>query len=498
MVEERIIPTAKFAPLSRTGEIAGLSKAQLGLVLVALSWPVYLIVAHGDLGGAMRALFVWTLPVGVLAAGSIGGRSFLSIATLNGTFVLRKLTGQTKYLPRIRVSDYKKGKVKLPGAIGERAHFVEMRGIERGLGAGGIFVYDALAGKQTATAVIRVDSESWLNADDQEKANRAYAESEFCKRVASIKGIKRVSHYARTYEVSRNRLPAPDQISANSKVGELARIDHHELTNLTQLKTPVRRDVVIAITLSEKDSKSDIDSHGGGVLGTSRVLADRVAMVLGMLEDCGARYTDGKWMGKEDLWGAIRLAFEPTAGPWLDENNHQQPIEEPVSTWVEEFFTYLQTAEGFHRTYYMEKWPTTETEAGFLYPLIAEGDVPRTVTQIWEPENTNKTEKNVNNLLTSRGTVERINTALGRRASINHRVEAADLALQQHEMMMGYPNVRYSAWVTVHARSKEELQESSLWVHNAARRIHLRPFHGGHARAFATAAVPLGYRDADL
>jgi len=497
MFEDQIIPTATFPGPSRTGEMFGLNKHQLGLAFVALSWPLYLIAVAGDLGSVLPVLFFWTLPLGVLACGRIGNTTFLQYFTRIGGFGVRKITGQTKYLPRMRPRDYKKDRIPLPGGIGERCHWVEMRGVDTGVGAGGTFVYDALAGQQTASAIIRVSSESWQNADDQEKARRAHATSMFGKRLSEI-GVKRIAMYSRTYEISRNKLPTPATIGDYTKLGELARIDHIELSTKTQLSTPIRRDTIIAVTISEKDSQKEIHAHGGGVIGMSRVLSNRVGIVLDMLEDCGASFVDGWWLGKEGIWGAVRLAYEPQAGPFLDENNHLQPTDTPVVSVAEENFTYLYTRESFHRTYYMEAWPTTQVEAGFLYPLIAEGDVPRTVCQIWEPQTFRETEKKFNNLRASRATVDQVNFSLGRRDSISHQAEAEEMAKQHQEMLAGFPNVNYSAWVTIHARSIEELEQSHMWVQNAARGIRLQQFNGGHARAFATAALPLGYRDADL
>jgi hypothetical protein len=332
-------------------------------------------------------------------------------------------------------------------------------------------------------------------ADDQDKASRVAATSELGKRLADIGGIKRIGFYARTYETSRDQIPAPALIDDEGPVGQLARMDYYEMLSRTQMKKPLRRDLLITITLSVRKSASDIAANGGEIEGISRVLSNRVAQVVELIEHCGARFEDAKWLGAAEIRGAVRLAFDPAASSWLENNHWFHPFDKPLVTYLREKLDHLITNSAHHRTYWMESWPTTITDAGFLHPLIADGDIPRTVCEIWEPESVRVAEKNINNTLVSQETISNLNGLIGKRTSVSTKAESADLELQQHEMQLGFGNIRYSAWVTVHARSQKQLDEADMWVHSASYGIRMNALRGRHLASFATAALPLGLRD---
>ncbi|MCL2593953.1 MAG: hypothetical protein FWD83_00295 [Promicromonosporaceae bacterium] len=488
-----IVPKATFAPLSRTGVLGGLGKRQIILLIIAVA-PTALRMFGGNLGGAFQAFFLWTLPVGAVAVCSYRGRAVLSILCVQGIFLIRKLGGQTVAIPSLRAKSAP-DQIAIPGAVGERTRVLPLLDVEYGNNA--CLVWDANPKNPTATAVILVETEGWMMADDQVKANRVYATNELCRQIAQVSGVIRVGQWARTYEAARDQLPAPDLIDDPSPLGDFTRVEYGQMLERTQMTSTLRRDVLIGITISKKKALADIESHGGGLEGLSVVLSNRVERLMHMMPDCGVLTTNARWLGAGGVRAAIRLAFDPAAAAWLEDNGWEHPHDTPLVTYVDEARDYLVTNSGVHRSWWIERWPSTPARAGVMTELVAGGTIPRTVCQIWEPFDLHKSEKNLNQLRVARETAAKTNKMLGRAESLVSEVEGDDVETRHMEMQAGYGDVSYSGWVTVHARTVDELDQSDMWVRQAASGMNVNLCRGRQLATFVTAALPLGFRDGD-
>jgi len=495
--DEYLVPRGSFAPLSRTGLLFGLSKTQLIVAAIAVARPVLQIVLLRNIAGGLYSLIWWTLPLAVLAVGSYRGRSYLSMVLITGTFFLRKIGRQTFAVPNLRVK-HDDMAIEMPGPWRERSKILPMLNVSY-LPAGAAFIYDRSKDNPTATAVLRVETEAWLFADEQAKAARIQAVSDMCKELAATVGIERVALLARTYAGSSKLLPKPKLYAEDSYVGEFARADYAEMMATTKMGASLHRDVLIAITLSLKKAGPEIAAEGGQVAGVSKVLATKVRRVVEMLPACGVRSEDltvrSRWLSAGEIRGAIKLALAPDAAGFLEQNGWSVPAGTMLQTYAKERLDYLITDGGFHRAWWIDQWPAVDATAGFLYPLVAQGETPHTFTQVWQPVDLYDSEKRWHNDVMSRETSAALQQALGRPTSTTHRAEGADMGLRFQEMQLGYGDVNYSGWLVVHANTMEELNKSNSWVKQSTVGMRIGLARGRQLATFNTAALPLGYRD---
>jgi hypothetical protein len=474
-----VVPQAVFAPVSRSGVVAGMSGRQLALLAVGVGRPVWELVASSDLGAALLALVWWTAPVAVLACGSWKGRSFLERVSVVGLFALRKALGQTRAVVRVG-GEQRAGAIAIPGAAGDRLTVLDMVGT---VFDGGCFLWDKAA--QEATVVLRVTTHGWALAADEQKAARAKGLSDLCQRLAAAEGVVRVVKHSRTYP-----LPAPVVDRAGEET--LVAVDAAELADHPAMSALRGRDEVITITVSAALVSGQGDAAGGGVAGLSWVLGDRVGQVLDGLPACGVRTQDAAWWSAAQIRAAVRLAFDPAAAPMLAAAGWQLDDGQVLATVVDERLDHLVTDSGVHRTFWVETWPAIPARAGFLANLVSTGVVCRTFTQMWCPGSTYSAERRLLNAEASQASAASVNEKLKRPASVAHTNQGKELRRRRGELEAGYADVRHSGWITLTGADVAELRAGELWLGSTARGLHLKVLRGDQWAAFCTAALPLG------
>jgi hypothetical protein len=482
--------------MSKTGVVGGLDKQQLLLLAVALVPPLFLMIVVHNLPLAFRMFVFWGLPLGGLAVASWQGRSVLSRVVNEGLFVFRKFGGQTTARPPLRVKS-KPRELKIPGAVGERFHILPVFDVAYGTESEQAFVWDKNPVEETATAVLCVQTDGWLLADDTVKAARAQAVNDMCKTMATMGAVRRIATYARTYRASFEKMAVPELMYEASPVGDFTRYEYTDMLSSPMMGNTMRRDMLIAITISFKQAAGEIADQGGDIDGVSAVLTNRVTRIANMLTACGVRSDQMEWLGNEKLRGAVRLAFDPLIAPDLIEQDFRVPENMPLVTSFDEDRGHIVTNQGaHHRTWWIQRWPSTPVHAGVMSQLVAGGNVARTVCQIWEPENLYKSEKRLMNQMQARETAKAVNEKfLGRPETAASKDEANDLALRHHEMQQGYGDVYYSGFVTVHAKDLEELNRAEMWVREASPGMTPEVIWGRQGACFATGALPFGLRD---
>ena len=478
-LSEQTVPSAVFAPVSRSGVLGGLSGWQLVLAAVGLARPLWDLIAAGNLPAAAGALLWWTTPVLVLALGSWKGRSFLERVSTVGLFGVRKALGQTRAVVRVHGAD-RAGVVAIPGALGDRLTVLDMVGT---VFDGGCFLWDKAT--REATVVLRVTTHGWALASAEEKTARAAGLTNLCQRLAGTQGVVRVVKHSRTYPV-----PAPEAPPVDPD--DLTAVDAAELAAHPAMAALRGRDEVITITVDATVVSAEIDAAGGGVQGLSWVLGDRVGAVLAGLPECGVRTEDAAWWSPGQIRAAVRLAFDPAASGTLAAAGWSLPDGAVLATVVDERLDHLVTDTGVHRTYWVETWPSTPARAGFLSNLVSTGSVCRTVTQMWCPGATYSAERRLRNEEASHTSAAAVNQKLGRPASIQHRVQSKELDRRRGELEAGFADVRHSGWVTLTGSDPDDLRAAELWLRSTAQGLSLKVLRGDQWAAFCTAALPLG------
>lgn len=477
-MSQSVVPEASFAPLSRSGVVAGLSWAQIVIVAIGVV-PTAVRAMSGDPAGAIAQAFLYSLPVAALGAGSWEGRSFVSrIATL-GVFMLRKRLGQTRAVVD-PMADREVGRINVPGAVGERVKTLSLVGTRF---AGGAFLWDRGAG--TATAVLRMTTRGWMLADPGTKAARARAFDELCRALADLEGVVRVVSHARTFPGSRTELARPGE-------GEWVDEEYDELLDHPTLGAVLHRDVLVALTVSKEQVKAEVKQAGGGIAGMSAVLADRVGSVLAYLPACGVRTEGASWLSEAQIRGAVRLAFDPKAASWLAEMDGQLPPDAILTGVVDEQLDHLVTDSAFHRTWWIERWPSTVVPAGYLSELLGGGLFPHVVTQVWEGVPIHKAELRLRRAESSHSSVARLSEKIGRATTTDHDAEARELVQRRQELSNGFGDTRYAGYVTASAPSLAKLKEAESYINTNTGEARLNALRGQQYAAFVTSALPLG------
>ena len=109
--------SSSFAPISRAGFVAGRTKAQVAVVLAAISVAV-VPLAFG--AGVWSWRMVICLAVAVFGAWNVHGRSLIGLLAVNLGFGMRKTTGKTHWTVSPWSVNQVVGVIGLPDATGLR------------------------------------------------------------------------------------------------------------------------------------------------------------------------------------------------------------------------------------------------------------------------------------------------------------------------------------------------------------------------------------------
>jgi hypothetical protein len=158
-----------------------------------------------------------------------------------------------------------------------------------------------------------------------------------------------------------------------------------------------------------------------------------------------------------------------------------------------EHWSHLRTDSALHATYWVAQWPRSEVHPAFLEPLLLSSCATRTVSVIAEPIATAQALREI-----QRAKVEHAADAT-RRARIGQiedeatRVEVAELARREAELVAGHGDLRFTGLITVTAPSAEELEVACIATEAAAAQAmcEVRRLVGQQAVAHAAAALPL-------
>ena len=166
--------------------------------------------------------------------------------------------------------------------------------------------------------------------------------------------------------------------------------------------------------------------------------------------------------------------------------------ERPGRSRAETSWSSYRTDGAFHATYWIAGWPRIDVGAAFLSPLLLHAQMVRAIAVTIEPISPLKAIREVEAARTSdladrdlRGRMGFIETARGRR-----RTDA--VARREEELADGHAAVRFAGYVTVSARTLEELERHCSEIEHAAQmaRLELLRLYGQQDESF-TYTLPL-------
>ena len=195
---------------------------------------------------------------------------------------------------------------------------------------------------------------------------------------------------------------------------------------------------------------------------------------------------------------AIRVAFDPWSRPGLAQlaaaDAGRDGIDE-AAAWplaTEESWDAYRTDGAVHATYWIASWPRVDVGAAFLSPLLLHTQVVRAIAVTIEPISPLKAIREVEAARTSDVADRELRGRMGFIETARRKRQTEAVAHREEELADGHAAVRFAGYVTVSARTLDELEHDCPEVEHAAQmsRLELLRLYGQQAEAF-TYTLPL-------
>jgi hypothetical protein len=159
----------------------------------------------------------------------------------------------------------------------------------------------------------------------------------------------------------------------------------------------------------------------------------------------------------------------------------------------------LRVDSAFHRTWWIGTWPRLAVPPSWLEPFLSGGAITRTMTVVLVPVPTHQSRRRIERDLVKLESDATTKEEKGRRIDARHRRATQALLDREEELAAGYPEIAYAGFVTVSARSLDDLDEHADIVEQLAREsgMDLRLLDARQDVAWA-AALPLGLAPSTL
>ena len=257
-----------------------------------------------------------------------------------------------------------------------------------------------------------------------------------------------------------------------------------------------RHETFVAVSIEERKCRRAIKAAGGGPDGAAQVLMNELGWVEAGLRRCDVHVVG--WLGPRDLGRLIRTQYDPGAAHSIDKRGRdglgagmRLAAAGPMS--ARSTFTHYRSDSGFHAVYWVASWPRMQVQAAWLYPLLVLGGVRRTISVTAEPIPPSQSLREVRSAKVQKVTDEAQREKLGQIESALDDEEHQAVLRRERELVQGHAEYRFSGYVTVTARSEQELEDACAQMEQAAVRsvLEVRRVYGEQDQAFIAGALPL-------
>lgn len=476
--------TVKFPHRSRRGILLGLSLPQLLLASCALALLLVTLVSTGLLGAIVLGP-LWAA-VAALVVIRRHGRSLIDWAPIVLRYTYRRGTGQILWFARPVTRPRQDGLLHLPGTT------ASLRVVTPGDSATqAAAVHDPH--QQTLTAVARVSSRAFVLLDPATQNQHVNGWGR------ALAGIARTGHVATVQVLERT---VPD--SGDTLARHWARNGRPETPVAGQVYSELvaaagpaaaPHETYIAISLDLKAARRLISQAGGGLPGAFTVMEQTTASVAQAARNAGLVITG--WLNAREIAAVIRTAYDPKAlsalQQWSETGRAEaDPAAAGPVVQVEERDR-VATDSARHVTYWVENWPRTESNAGFLHGLMFTAGVRRTLSLIYVPQGFESALRDVQR---RKAAIIADANERARRGQVDAEadsIEYADAKQRERQLIAGHADVALTGLVTVTAETDALLDAACATIETAAvsAGVDLRRLIYQQPVAFTAAALPL-------
>jgi hypothetical protein len=475
----------QFGPLERRGVLLGLSGAQLTLLCVAgLVGVLILRGLPGAIGGLSAAVLV-----GLGLAGSLGriaGRPPVAWLPLLIAFGLRRLLRRHRFRSSAHLDGHQvtvNQAGELIDALAPEArppslrhlHILEVHASDHGPAAG--VIHDPR--RHTYVGVLRVRGRSFNLLDEAGQAAASQAWGAVLAGYA-LQGsvVSRLQWIERTLPEDGQALVRHFEVRAQEDAPEAA---------LRACRTAIdevgdrglQHECLLAVQIDARRAWRQVRQMGNGDVarGACALLLRELATLATNLEPAGV--TSQGQLGPRTIAEVFRTAHEPELRPRLRVIHGDGVADGPEvrNAWprlAEESFAAHRTGpHAFHATYHVREWPRIEVGPGFLTPLLLHTQSLRTVAMTMAPIAADRASQEIRRQLAANVSDDQIRQKGGWLPSFRRTREHENVIRAEQELTDGHASYRFSAYVTVSARSREELEDCCAEIEQAASRSHL-------------------------
>jgi hypothetical protein len=491
----------RFGPLERRGLVGSLRPLQVVVLAASLTAGVVLMRLLPSGAGVLSAVGLVLLSL-AFCFWPIAGRSAHSWLPIVGCFATRRARGLHRHLsgaPQGGVTVQSAGRpepfVSLPAAAeGLELLAAPFRGETVGV------IKDRRARTYVAVLAVRVSSFGLLDRSDQEARQAAWG--------GVVAGLAREGGPVSRIQWVERTVPADgDEIGRYlGEAWDRASVPLESRTmqsylDLVGSAPAVTKDheLFVCLQIDAKRAWRQIKRSGGkhgGDAGACTVLLRELEALGERLGSADVRVVGALRPGM--VANAIRVAFDPWSRPGLARlgsvDRERDGIESAAAwpTAAETSWTTYRADGAFHATYWIASWPRTDVGAAFLSPLLLHAQVVRAVAVTIEPISPLRAIREVESARTSDIADRELRGRMGFMETARLRRIAEATSQREEELADGHAAVRFAGYVTVSARSEEELERHCSEVEHAAQMARLEPLrlYGQQEEAF-TYTLPL-------
>lgn len=491
----------RFGPLERRGLVGSLRPLQVVVLAASLTTGVVLMRLLPSGAGVLSAIGLVLLSLG-FCFWPVAGRSAEAWLPIVGRFATRRARGRHGYLsaaPQAGVTVQPGGRpeplVSLPAAAeGLELLAAPFHGETVGV------IKDRRARTYAAVLAVKVSSFGLLDRSDQEARQAAWG-GVLAGLAREGSPVSRIQWLERTVpadgdEIGRYLGEAWDRGSV--PIESLAMQSYLDLAGSAPAVTK-DHELFVCLQIDAKRAWRQIRRTGGkhgADAGASTVLLRELEALGERLGTADVHVVGALRPGM--IASAVRVAFDPWSRPGLARlgslDRERDGIDEAAAwpTATEASWATYRTDGALHATYWIASWPRTDVGAAFLSPLLLNAQMVRAVAVTIEPISPLRAIREVESARTGDIADRELRGRMGFMETARRRRMAEATSQREEELADGHAAVRFAGYVTVSARSEEELERHCSEVEHAAQMARLEPLrlYGQQEEAF-TYTLPL-------
>ena len=501
-MSEREVRRYRFGPLERRGLIGSLRPGQVLVVAVSLAGSVVLMRTLGSGAGVAAAIAI-ILIAAAFCFWPIAGRSTEEWLPI----VARQAAGRTRGHHRHRSAAPQAGVrlltaagrpepvVSLPAACDGLAILaVRLRGEQVGV------IADRKAHTFTAALAVKVTSFGLLDRSEQEARQAGWG--------AVLAGLAREGSPVSRIQWIERTVPA-DGDEIGRYLGEAwdrgaVALDSIPMQSYLDLASNApgatkEHELFVCLQIDAGRAWRQMKRAGasdGPEAGACVVLLRELEGLAERLGSADVQVVGALRPGM--LASAIRIAFDPWSRPGLARLAAADPGRDGIdegAAWpvgADEAWSSYRADGALHASYWISSWPRTDVNAAFLSPLFLHAQMARAIAVTIEPVPPLRAIREAEASHTTDLADQELRGRIGFVETARRRRVAEATVRREEELADGHAAVRFAGYVTVSARSVEELERACSDIEHAAQmaRLELLRLHGQQQEAF-TYTLPL-------